>query len=90
MAMDVMQELPTKLCLNQVGMAEYAPLLLHGMKQGTLGGVVAGEEFAENPQMGSSMLQTTADEIIRGQRSRYTYQPNTLALVEAMKKIYPL
>ena len=66
-------------------------LLLHGMKQGTLGGVVAGEEFAENPQMGSSMLQTTADEIIKGQRSRYTYQPNTLALVEAMKKnISPL
>ena len=66
-------------------------LLLHGMQNGTLEGVVAGEEIADNPQMGSSMLQTTADEIIKGQRSRYTYQPNTLALVEAMKKnISPL
>ena len=61
-------------------------LLLHGMKNGTIKAAVAGEEFADNPQMGSSMLQTNPEEVIKGARSRYTYQPNTLALVEAMKK----
>ncbi len=61
-------------------------LLLHGMKNGTINAAVAGEEHADNPQMGSSMLQTTPEEVIKGARSRYTYQPNTLALVEAMKK----
>ena len=66
-------------------------LLIHGMRNGTLGGVVAGEEHAENPQMGSSMLQTTEAQILTGARSRYNYQPNTLALVEAMQKnITPL
>ncbi len=66
-------------------------LLIHGMKNGTIAGAVAGEEHAENPQMGSSMLQTTPEQVIAGMRSRYTYQPNTLALVEAMKKdISPL
>lgn len=66
-------------------------LLLHGMKNGTIKGVVAGEEHADNPQMGSSMLQTTPEEVKTGARSRYTYQPNTVALVEAMKKnIAPL
>tara|TARA_B110000438_G_scaffold302177_1_gene359078 strand:- start:1678 stop:2688 length:1011 start_codon:yes stop_codon:yes gene_type:complete len=61
-------------------------LLLHGMKNGTINAAVAGEEHADNPQMGSSMLQTNPEEVIKGARSRYTYQPNTLALVEAMKK----
>ena len=92
MVTDVMRELRTKAILEagQDG-GVCTALLLHGMQNGTLEGVVAGEEIADNPQMGSSMLQTTADEIIKGQRSRYTYQPNTLALVEAMKKnISPL
>lgn len=61
-------------------------LLIHGMRNGTLKGVVAGEEHSDNPQMGSSMLQTSEEEIKKGARSRYTYQPNTVALVEAMKK----
>lgn len=66
-------------------------LLIHGMQNGTIKGVVAGEEHADNPQMGSSMLQTTEEQVLAGARSRYTYQPNTLALVEAMKKnIAPL
>ena len=61
-------------------------LLIHGMKNGTIKAAVAGEEVADNPQMGSSMLQTTPEQVLTGARSRYTYQANTLALVEAMKK----
>ena len=61
-------------------------LILHGMQNGSIKAAVAGEEHAENPQMGSSMLQTTPEEVMKGARSRYTYQANTLALVEAMKK----
>ena len=61
-------------------------LLVHGLKKGTLKGVVSGREVGDNPQMGVSQLQTTPEEVLAGARSRYTYQPNTLGLVEAMKQ----
>ena len=55
--------------------------------KGGLEGVVAGEEIAENPQMGSSMLQTTPQENNRGQRSRYTYQPKKIKVPKQYRLI---
>ena len=53
--------------------------------------MVVGNEDPENPQMGYAHLATTPEEVIASARSRYSYQPNTLVLVEAMKRgIAPL
>ena len=66
-------------------------LAIHGLQTGTLRGVVVGNEYPDNPQMGYAQLATTPEEVLTSARSRYSYQPNTLALVEAMKKdIAPL
>lgn len=61
-------------------------LLIHMMNEGDIAGAVLGTEVAGNPQMGTANLATTPEEVIAGARSRYTYQPNTVALVEAMKR----
>ena len=61
-------------------------LAIHGLQTGTLKGVVVGNEYPDNPQMGYAQLATTPKEVLTSARSRYSYQPNTLALVEAMKK----
>ena len=66
-------------------------LAIHGLQTGTLKGVVVGNEYPDNPQMGYAQLATTPKEVLTSARSRYSYQPNTLALVEAMKNdIAPL
>ena len=59
---------------------------IHGMQTGTIKGAVVGNEDMENPQIGYAKFATTPEEMLISARSRYTYQPNTLALVEAMKK----
>ncbi len=61
-------------------------LLIHMMNEGDIEGAVLGTEVSGNPQMGTANLATTPEEVIAGARSRYTYQPNTVALVEAMKR----
>ena len=61
-------------------------LLIHMMESGAIEGAVIGTEESGNPQMGSANLATTPAEVIAGARSRYTYQPNTVALIEAMKR----
>ena len=64
---------------------------VHGMQTGQLKGMVVGNEDPDNPQMGYAHLATTPEEVITSARSRYSYQPNTLVLVEAMKQgIAPL
>jgi coenzyme F420 hydrogenase subunit beta len=64
---------------------------IHGMQTGQLKGMVVGNEDPDNPQMGYAHLATTPEEVIASARSRYSYQPNTLVLVEAMKRgIAPL
>jgi len=66
-------------------------LAIHGLQTGTLKGLVVGNEYPDNPQMGYAQLATTPEEVLTSARSRYSYQPNTLALVEAMEKgIAPL
>ena len=61
-------------------------LIIHGMQQGTLKAAVLGNEYPDDPQMGYAALATTEAEVMESVRSRYTYQPNTLTLVEAMKR----
>ena len=61
-------------------------LLIHLLQSGEIEGAVIGTEESDNPQMGTAKLATTPAEILAGARSRYTYQPNTIALVEAMKR----
>jgi coenzyme F420 hydrogenase subunit beta len=56
------------------------------MQTGQLKGMVVGNEDPDNPQMGYAHLATTPEEVITSARSRYSYQPNTLVLVEAMKR----
>jgi coenzyme F420 hydrogenase subunit beta len=64
---------------------------IHGMQTGTIKGMVIGNEDSDNPQMGYARLATTPEDVLISARSRYTYQPNTLTLVEAMKRnISPL
>jgi len=66
-------------------------LAIHGLQTGTLKGLVVGNEYPDNPQMGYAQLATTPEQVLTSARSRYSYQPNTLALVEAMEKgIAPL
>ena len=66
-------------------------LLIHALETAEIQGAVLGSEDPDNPQMGGAKLATTSDEILQCARSRYTYQPNTLVLVEAMKRdIKPL
>jgi coenzyme F420 hydrogenase subunit beta len=66
-------------------------LLVQMMRDGDIEGAVVGTEVPGNPQMGTANLATSEDEILAAARSRYTYQPNTVALVEAMKReIKPL
>ncbi len=59
---------------------------IHGLQNGTIKGVVVGNEDPENPQMGSAQLAVSPDEVLVSARSRYSYQPNTLALVQAMER----
>lgn len=61
-------------------------LLVHMLENGDINGAVVGTEVAGNPQMGTENIATSRQEILDAARSRYTYQPNTVALVEAMKK----
>ena len=61
-------------------------LIIYGMQQGTIKAAVVGDEDPEDPQMGYAKLATTPEEVMLSVRSRYTYQPNTLTLVDAMKR----
>ncbi len=61
-------------------------LMVQMLEDGEINGVVMGIEEEDDAQSGYAKLCTTREEIIAGARSRYTYQPNTVALVEAMKQ----
>ena len=66
-------------------------LLVNMLESGDINGAVVGTEVDGNPQMGVENIATTREEILDAARSRYTYQPNTVAMVEAMKNdIKPL
>ncbi len=61
-------------------------LLVHALENGSINGAVLGDVLPENPQVGIQKLATTAEEIRACSGSRYTYSPNTVALIEAMQK----
>jgi len=60
-------------------------LLIHGLETGALGGAVLGDVLPENNQIGTHRLARTREEVLACAGSRYTYSPNTLALLQAMR-----
>jgi len=66
-------------------------LIVHGLETGTLRGAVLGDVEPDEPQIGRHVLATTPEQVLAAAGSRYTYSPNTLALLEAMRRdIRPL
>lgn len=61
-------------------------VLIHALQNGLIQGVVAGDVDPQSPQLGQAKLATTPAELLRCSGSRYTYSPNTLALLEAMHR----
>ncbi len=61
-------------------------LIIHGLETGALSGAVLGDVMPEQRQIGRPLLATTRDEVLGAAGSRYTYSPNTLALLEAMRR----
>jgi len=61
-------------------------LLLHGLENGALKGAVLGDVMPDNNQIGRHKLALTRSEVLSCAASRYTYSPNTLALLEAMRR----
>jgi coenzyme F420 hydrogenase subunit beta len=60
-------------------------IILHGMEKGTLKGGILGDVYPENRQIGRHKLAMNREEVLSCAASRYTYSPNTLALLEAME-----
>ncbi len=61
-------------------------LVIHGLERGSLKGAVLGDVVPEQRQIGRPLLATTREAVLGAAGSRYTYSPNTLALVEAMRR----
>ncbi len=61
-------------------------LVIHGLESGSLKGAVLGDVVPEQRQIGRPLLATTREAVLGAAGSRYTYSPNTLALVEAMRR----
>ena len=61
-------------------------LLIHGLETDSLSGAVLGDVIPDQRQMGRPLLATTREEVLGAAGSRYTYSPNTLALLEAMQR----
>ena len=61
-------------------------LVIHGLETGVLSGAVLGDVMPEQRQIGRPLLATTREAVLGAAGSRYTYSPNTLALVEAMRR----
>lgn len=61
-------------------------LVIHGLETGALRGAVLGDVDPEQRQIGRHLLATTRAEVLGAAGSRYTYSPNTLALLEAMRR----
>ncbi len=61
-------------------------LVIHGLEAGTLAGAILGDVMPDNSQIGRHKLARTRSEVLACAGSRYTYSPNTLALLEAMRR----
>jgi len=60
-------------------------LVIHGLETNALAGAVLGDVKPEQRQIGRHILATTREEVLGAAGSRYTYSPNTLALLDAMR-----
>jgi coenzyme F420 hydrogenase subunit beta len=60
-------------------------VLLHALENGTLSGAIVGDVLPDNTQVGTHMVATTRKDILSSSASRYTYSPNNLALIDAMR-----
>lgn len=61
-------------------------LVIHGLETGALRGAVLGDVVPDQRQIGRHILATTREEILGAAGSRYTYSPNTLALLDAIRR----
>lgn len=60
-------------------------VILHGLENGTLNGAILGDVLPDNNQIGVHKLARTRAEVLSCAASRYTYSPNNLALIEAIR-----
>lgn len=61
-------------------------LLTYALEKGIIKGAVVGHTPPDNPHLPVHKLATTREEILNSSMSRYTYSPNMVALLEAMRK----
>lgn len=61
-------------------------LVIHGLETGALRGAVLGDVVPDQRQIGRHILATKREEVLGAAGSRYTYSPNTLALLEAIRR----
>ena len=66
-------------------------LLLHQMETGKLRGAILGDVDPVNKQIGRQKLALTREDVLSCAASRYTFSPNTLALIEARERdVHPI
>ena len=61
-------------------------LLIHAFETDTLSGAIVGDVLPDNTQIGTHLLATTREDVLSSAASRYTYSPNNLALIDAMRQ----
>jgi len=61
-------------------------VLIHALESGTLNGAILGDVLPDNNQIGTHKLATDRDDVLACAASRYTYSPNNLALIDAIRE----
>ena len=61
-------------------------ILINELERGSIRGAILGDTEPDDPQVGRHKLATTEADILSCGGSRYTYSPNTLALMQAMEE----
>ena len=60
-------------------------VLIHALETGTLAGAILGDVLPDNNQIGTHKLAMDREEVLSCAASRYTYSPNNLALIDAIR-----
>jgi coenzyme F420 hydrogenase subunit beta len=61
-------------------------LLIQALENGTLEGAILGDVLPDNNQIGTHKLAMNREDVLACAASRYTYSPNNLALMDAMRE----
>ena len=61
-------------------------ILVNELERGNIRGAILGDTDPDDPQVGRHKLARTEHDIMSCAGSRYTYSPNTLALLQAMEE----